>query len=162
MSLKEYPDNAKVFVFQANKFISPEGVEVIKEKMDQFIEDWTVHGKNLKATYQIVEPLFIVVAVDESLAELSGCSKDALTKEIKAIGDELGVDFFDRLMVAYHPSEEEIALVDLGAFKKLIQKDEITQNTIVYNNLIETKADLKHKWQIPVKDSWHKQVAPIL
>jgi len=160
--LKEYPDNAKVFVFQSNKFLSEEGKIAIEEKMLKFIEDWTVHGKNLKATYQVVMPLFIIVAVDESFAELSGCSKDALTHQIKEIGEELGVDFFDRMMVAYHPNYEEMALINLSEFKEKLQKDEIKQDTKVYNNLIETKLDLKQNWQIAVKDSWHGKLVSIL
>jgi len=160
--LKDYPDNSKIFVFQANKFISDEGVELINEKMSKFIEDWTVHGKNLKATFQVVSPLFIIVAVDESFAELSGCSKDALTNEIKALGKELDVDFFDRLMIAYHPTDDEIAIISLAEFKEKLQKDEIRQDTLVYNNLIETKADLKQNWQISVKDSWHGKLVSIV
>lgn len=160
--LKDYPDNSKIFVFQSNKFISDDGVKLINQKMSKFIENWTVHGKDLKAAFQIVSPLFIIVAVDESLAKLSGCSKDALTNEIKAIGNILDVDFFDRTTIAYHPSDEEIALVNLAEFKEKLQKDEIRQNTMVYNNLIETKADLKHSWQIPVKDSWHGKLVSII
>jgi hypothetical protein len=160
--LKEYPDNSKIFVFQANKFISDEGIKVINEKMSKFIEDWTVHGKSLKATFQVVAPLFVIVAVDETYAELSGCSKDALTNEIKTLGKELDVDFFDRMTIAYHPNDDEIALISLTEFKEKLKKDEIRQNTIVYNNLIETKADLKHSWQIPVKDSWHGKLVSII
>ncbi len=160
--LKDYPDNSKIFVFQSNKFISDEGIKLINEKMTTFIEDWTVHGKNLKATFQTITPLFIIVAVDESFAELSGCSKDALTHQIKEIGKELDVDFFDRMMVAYHPNDNEIALATLADFKAKLQKDEIRQDTMVYNNLIETKADLKQNWQTTVKNSWHKQLLPIV
>jgi hypothetical protein len=160
--LKDYPDNSKIFVFQANKFISDDGIKLINQKMSKFIEDWTVHGKNLKATFQVVAPLFIIVAVDETYAELSGCSKDALTNEIKTLGKDLDVDFFDRMMIAYHPNDEEIALIELSDFKSKLSKDEIRQNTIVYNNLIETKADLKHSWQIPVKDSWHTKLVSVI
>ena len=160
--LKDFPDNSKIFVFQANKIISDEGIELINEKMAAFIEDWTVHGKNLKATFQTVSPLFIIVAVDESFAELSGCSKDALTNQIKEIGKALDVDFFDRMMIAYHPSDDEIALISLAEFKEKLQKDEIRQNTLVYNNLIENKVELKQNWQIPVKDSWHSKLVSII
>ncbi|MGV6861248.1 MAG: hypothetical protein ACWA41_05725 [Putridiphycobacter sp.] len=160
--LKDFPDQSKVFVFQSNKIISEEGIGVVKEKMDAFVPEWTVHGKNLKATYQFVSPLFIIVAVDESLAELSGCSKDSLTKAIKEIGELLDVDFFDRMSIAYHPNDTDLAIISLAEFKKLMQSDDITGETIVYNNLIETLGDLKQNWQIPVKNSWHQNLVPAI
>ncbi|MBK6525525.1 MAG: hypothetical protein IPG07_08215 [Crocinitomicaceae bacterium] len=85
-----------------------------------------------------------------------------MNRIIKKIGDEITIDFFDRLRVAYLDSDQKIQLTSLGDFKALMKSDQVRQSTPVFNNLIETKADLDTKWKTTVKDSWHKNLMQIL
>ena len=34
----------------------------------------------------------------------------------------------------------------------------ITPETIVFNNLVQNLAEFQEKWEVPIKDSWHKLV----
>lgn len=160
--LSTLSNHASVWVFQANKTLQTKEIETIKKSLKTFVPGWAAHGVNLTADFEIVKDLFIVIGVDENHAEASGCSKDALTRQIKAIGNEIGVDFFDRLTIAYVNSETKIELVNMLNFKSLIQKDIIRQNTIVYNNLISTKRELIENWEVKLSDSWHANLMPIV
>ena len=154
--LNTLPNNAKVFIFQANRQLTSTDITVINDKMKSFLSSWAAHGKELTTEYTIQNNLFLIVGSDEDKVVTSGCSKDSLTHAIHFIGEKLNIDFFNRLNIAYKTKSGNFELASMIDFKKMIEKDEITQNTIVVNNLIETKADLLNCWQVEVENSWHK------
>jgi len=160
--LSTLPLSSKIFIFQADRFLSTSDLEVIASKMKTFLPTWATHGEDLTAEYTVQNNLFLIIGNDESKVATSGCSKDSLTHAVQNIGEQLNIDFFNRLNIAYQSSDGEFKLSNMMSFKAMMQKDEVTQNTIVVNNLIETKADLIDNWQIEVKNSWHKTLAPIL
>jgi len=160
--LSTLPINAKVFIFQADRQLTSSDIQVINEKMNSFLASWATHGKELTSEFTIQDDLFIIVGNDEERVVTSGCSKDSLTHAIQFLGDKLKIDFFNRLNIAYKTKEGYFELTNLPNFKSMMQKDEIRQNTIVVNNLIESKSDLLNNWKIEVKDSWHKTLANIL
>ena len=67
----------------------------------------------------------------------------------------MNVNFMNRLLLAYK-DQDAIKMLPKNKFEELLKAGQITEETIVFNNLIEKKSELKTKWQIPVKESWHK------
>ncbi|MFD1552286.1 hypothetical protein DNU06_11365 [Putridiphycobacter roseus] len=159
--LPNLSESASVWVFQANQKLNEKQILFIQESLQDFIPNWSAHGTNLNASFEVLNYLFIVVGVDEELATASGCSKDSLTQKIQAIGKAIECDFFDRMTIAYEATSNEIELIDFANFKAKIQSDTIRQDTIVYNNLISTKAALLKDWRGPLKNSWHASLMPI-
>ena len=82
--------------------------------------------------------------------------KDKLTNFIIHLSNEIGVDFFNRLNIAYKADSEKINLQSLSGFKTLISEGKINEESIVFNNLIKTKKDYIERWEVQLKNSWHK------
>lgn len=160
--LSKLTDNSKVWIFQSNKFFTEPQAKIINQDLSVFMDEWSVHGTKIKTDFEIVDNLFIVLGADETQSAVSGCSKDSMTRVVKSLGEKLNIDFFDRLSIAYKNSGGNIELLTLDKFKKGLQSDAIRQNSIVFNNLIETKAELESNWQVEVKNSWHKMLLPIM
>ena len=154
--------NSRVWIYQANKFLSAEEQEKISTEMKLFVQGWASHGNELYGDCTVESDLFLMVGADEFKSPTSGCSLDALTRKVKALGDELSIDFFNRLNIAYEDASTKIHLVSLEEFKNLMRSDDITEQTIVYNNLIETVAELDENWRTKVKNSWHNNILQIL
>ena len=154
------PDSAKIFIFQANQFLTTKDKLKIEQEMTSFLPSWATHGEKLIADFEVIDNLFLIVGIDESIVATSGCSKDSLTHKVKEIGNILNVDFFDRMTLAYVNADNKIELTDFFTFKQLLQQGGIRLSTIVFNNLITTKADLKNNWKVMVKNSWHKTLMP--
>jgi hypothetical protein len=38
-----------------------------------------------------------------------------------------------------------------------VKEQKITSETIVFNNMVNTKEDFENNWEIPAKQSWHKR-----
>jgi len=147
-------DEAKVWIYQANRSFSETELEEIKGKLASFITQWTAHGSDLQASFEIKYRRFIIIAVDQSAQVATGCSIDASVHFIQQLEKDYNVDLMDKMNVSYKQGEY-VAYKDLKAFRKMAKDKSVTANTIVFNNLVTTKADFLENWEVPARDSWH-------
>jgi hypothetical protein len=132
-------------------------VEHIKNKASIFITNWTAHGKLLKAKIEVYYALFVVLFVDETQADASGCGIDKSVHFFQSLEKELGINLMNRLLVAYKENEE-VKSNSLYSFEKKLASGELNSDTIVFNNLVQTKAEFETQWELPLKHSWHKKM----
>ena len=156
VDFKLLSDSSKLWVFQSDKIISPSNQKILINEISPFLTDWSSHGAEIKSSFEIRYDLFLIISVDEEMNSASGCSIDKLTNFIIQISNEIGVDFFNRLNVAYKSDSEKINLRSLSDFKTLISEGKINEESIVFNNLIKTKKDYIEQWEVQLKNSWHK------
>lgn len=147
----------RVWIYQANRQLSNAETETVLKKMEQFTLQWRAHGKQLAALALMRYNQFLILRVNEGLVKATGCSIDMSTYILQDIQKELGIDFFDRLQIAYR-DEEEIKVVSKPGFEKLIEEGVVDENTIVFNNMVDNGNDLETKWEVALKDSWHAKV----
>lgn len=151
------PDTSRIWIYQSNREFSSEEVNVITLNAKNFIENWTRHGDDLKGSFTVVYNRFVIIAVDENFANVSGCSIDASVRFIQQIQSELNIDLLNKLHIAFK-TNDDVNSVSLNDFRSFIASDKITQDTIVFNNLVNTKADFESKWEVPAKESWHQRL----
>ena len=152
---QDMPENSKVWIYQSNRPFREVEVDGIRHKLKTFLENWQAHGNNLIAFGDVYYSQFVVLMVDENEAKASGCSIDTSVHFIEELGKIYEVDFFDRLSIAY-VFENQVKVVSKNEFKQLLKSGELSNETIVFNNLIKNKLEFENKWKIPVKASWHK------
>ncbi len=150
------PDESRIWIYQANRKLSDNEVRFIKEKTAVFLENWTAHGQDLEAGFEIKYNRFIIIGLNQQNASASGCSIDASVKFIQSLEKELGVDLLDKMNVTFY-NGEFIAHKSLPDFKKMAKARSISKDTIVFNNLVTTKAEYLTSWEVPAKDSWHSR-----
>ncbi|WP_299056087.1 ABC transporter ATPase [uncultured Polaribacter sp.] len=153
---KNLPDNSRVWVYQADRILTENEINVISEKAADFINQWTRHGDDLKGSFVIKYNQFLVLAVDESFNNVSGCSIDSSVRFIKEIENELEVDLMNKLNVTFKDNNS-INVVKLSDFQKFAKEKKITAETIVFNNMVNTKAEFENQWELPAQESWHKR-----
>ena len=156
-TIKQMPDNARVWVYQSNRPLSDAEVNEITASGNNFIAEWSAHGASLKASFEVLYNRFIVIAVDEQQALASGCSIDKSLKFIKELEQQFDLNLFDRLQVAYRKGNE-IVVCHISEFEKLAQQGLVNASTIVFNNMVSTKTAFDKEWEVPVKESWQKKV----
>lgn len=157
MNYKALADHTRVWIYQSDRRLSDTEVEEIKQYGDRFINQWAAHGADLKAALDVFYNQFIVLFADESQVKASGCSIDSSVRFVKEIGNAYGVDLFDRLNITFKQGPK-IDLLRMNDFQVALEKGQLNENTIVFNNLVETKLDFETKWEVPLKESWHKQL----
>jgi len=146
--------DSRVWIYQANREFSQEEISSIGELTREFLAGWTAHNNALNAGFEIRYNRFLILMVDEKSAGASGCSIDKSVHFIKSLEKKFGIDFFDRMSFAYKMNDA-VETVRQSEFEKLYSKGTLNTDSIVFNNLIETKAQLATGWEIPLKNSWH-------
>lgn len=152
--MNEMPDHSRVWVYQSDRKFSDEEVVKIEQLLTDFINNnWTSHGTVLKASGAVLYNRFVIIMVDETSVKASGCSIDKSVAFIKQLEKIFNCDFFNRLKIAYMEGEN-VKSFNFNEKEDLISKGEISSNTIIFNNLVQNKAEFITNWRIKISDSW--------
>jgi hypothetical protein len=152
-----FSPQSKIWIYQSNRKFTDQETAEIQETLNRFTEQWTAHGHQLKAKAEIFHQFFIVLTVDQETANATGCSIDASVRVIKEIETRYDLDLFDRFNMAYK-FDGEVHVVSKEDFETLISIKKIGLDTIVFNNLVQTREEFEQKWEVPLQDSWHKNI----
>jgi hypothetical protein len=144
----ELPDSARVWIYQANRFLTETECEIIVSHLTKSTNQWAAHGAPLKASFKVIEKRFIIIAADESHNVASGCSIDASTHWLKELGNHLNVDFFDRALI--YKNESDLKEANPFGVKKLIENGEILPSTFLYTQQVAHLAALEN-WPVPAE-----------
>lgn len=151
----EMPATARLWAFGASRELSDAEALPLIEATDAFLEQWAAHGQPLTAARDWRHERFLLVAVDEEKAGVSGCSIDALVRGLKQLEKRLGVDLIDNSPVTYR-SADRITRVSRAEFSGLAESGAVTPETIVFNNTVATVGDVRGgRWETQAGDSWH-------
>ena len=153
---KNLPKNSRVWIYQSDREFTIKEIEFISVRAEDFINQWTRHGDDLKGSFTIKYNQFLVLAVDESFNNVSGCSIDSSVRFIKQLENELQLDLMDKMNITFKDNQN-INLVKLPDFQKYIKDKKVTSETIVFNNMVSSKEDFESNWEVPAKQSWHKR-----
>ena len=151
------PDTTRVWVYQSNRPFRDEDIPEIRSKAQAFAQSWISHNRQLRAHADVLHNRFVVLMVDESRADASGCSIDKSVYFLKQLQAEYGVDLFDRMAFSYMDGEE-VATVPRETFARLYQESKINGDTLVFDTLVSTKEELDRNWLKPLNQSWHRRM----
>ena len=163
------PEHAKLWVFHAPV---PLDEELVLEDLQPFTEEWTAHNLSLPASVSVLDRHFVVLAVDSSQVQASGCSIDKAVHRMSDLGSRLGLDFMEkrRYFVIEEPpcqdrnhqdrfpqARPSVKCYSHQAFALALEQRELTTDSLVANTLVGTKAELKRFW-LPLGLSWHRRL----
>ena len=150
------PETARIWIYQCNRSFSDSELEEISKKTSVFLEGWAAHGSDLQAGFEIKYKRFIVIALDQKINAATGCSIDASVKFIQDLETTYKVDLMDKMNVSYKQGDY-VAYKTLTDFKKMAKDKAVSKNTIVFNNLVNSKAEYLEFWEVPASESWHSR-----
>ena len=149
-------ETSRVWIYQSNRSFTEDELQQIKQDLDVFLEQWTAHGAELKTRYEIRYKRFIIIGLDQSLTAASGCSIDESVKFIQELESRFDVDLLDKMNVSYKQGEF-VAYKNLKDFRKMAKDRAVSGNTVVFNNLVNNKAEYLSDWAVPASQSWHNR-----
>lgn len=157
-SFPNLPGDSRLWIFAADRQLTPEEVQVVNAAMTEFVKGWKAHGAALEAGFELQHDRFLLIASSNAMADPSGCSIDDMTRTVRDLGQKLGVSFMPGANVFYQ-AEDAVRMADRATFKELAKKGLVGQNTTVFNTNLTSVSDLQSgKWQVAAKESWHKQL----
>ena len=147
-----HPDS-KVWIYQGSRLFSLNEVLEIEELLKEFTVQWKSHGTPVKGEAHLFFGQFIVLIADETATGVSGCSTDSSVRLVKDIEQRFKVKMFDRTTLAF-VVKDKVELLPLTQLQHAFDNGFINNDTLYFNNLVQTKEELESKWIVPVKDSW--------
>lgn len=151
------PDTSRVWIYQASRTLTADELAEIEHGLNDFLKQWTAHGSDLKAGFEIRYKRFIIIALDQSKNAASGCSIDTSVHYIQSLEKKYDIDLLDKMNVSYKQGQY-IAYKPLTDFKKMAKKKAVSPKTVVFNNLVATKGEYKEFWEVPAAESWHSRL----
>jgi len=154
-TIERFPKSSRIWVYQASRELKPLEVEYILSSLKTFVPAWTAHDQQLSAHGWVSNGFFLFLMVDESQAGASGCSIDSSVAFIRALGEKLNIDWFNRLNFVYKDESDKLHLIHKDELPNAYQSGVVQDHTIFMNTLINQRGDIETKWEVPLKDSWH-------
>jgi len=149
------PDSARVWVYGADRDISPDNAGKLLARTDEFLEGWAAHGNPLHSARKWTDDRFLTVAVDREQEGASGCSIDVLFRTLKAMGPELGAEMVTSGLVYFRDTNGKIQAVTRDEFTNLSALGEITDDTEVFDLSVTTLGEWRGRFRSRAMDSWH-------
>lgn len=150
--------SSRVWVYASNQPFVAADVPTIRTQLQEFAQQWVSHNRQLRADADVLHNRFVVLMVDESQADASGCSIDKSVAFLKGLQAEYGVDLFNRMIFSYQDLDGQVHSVDREAFARLYATEQINDDTLVFDPLVATKKDLDQLFVKKLSQSWHKRM----
>lgn len=151
--MQDLRDESKIWIYQAERALSETEISLITPLFRSFCENWTAHNNQLKASFEIIQNQFIVLAVDESLNTASGCSIDKSVAFLKSISEQLGISLFERMKMAYLKNEI-LSTIHYNDIQKAFEDGLINEETPFYNNNVQSLGEYRNSFLSPLKNHW--------
>ncbi|HWY13272.1 MAG TPA: hypothetical protein VN026_18215 [Bacteroidia bacterium] len=117
-----------------------------------FTDSWTAHDQKLNASFELYKNRMLIMKVDESAYNASGCSIDKLQRFIQVQEKEFNLELLNRFLTALEVYSG-LMIVHSFKIKELLEQHTINENTLVYDTAISSSEQLKD-WKKPLKNTW--------
>ncbi|GAB4489278.1 MAG: hypothetical protein OHK0019_06630 [Saprospiraceae bacterium] len=152
-----FAPESRVWIYTTNRPLTEAETSRAQQALDAFARQWTAHNQALQAKAEVFQNQFVILMVDETRAGASGCSIDKSVHFLEGLGQEIGVDFFERMRFAW-VENGEMQFGNRAEFSSKVAEGKISEGTLVVNTLAQTKRDLEEKWLLPFGKSWHRRL----
>jgi hypothetical protein len=156
-TIHDLPGHARVWIYQANRFLNESESKQIDEAIQAFIDRWSSHGQQMDASAAIMNDRLVVIAADEAQAAASGCGIDKSVQWMKELGSLMGIDFFQRTQVLFYENEE-LKEAPLHQFWAMRKAGLVGDDTLIFDNTVKNLAELRSSWKVPFSRSWHSEM----
>ena len=156
-NLLAFPDEARVWIYQADRPFNEVDLQQINEDIEAFCDQWTSHSRELKAIGGVMHDLFVVLVVDETMASTSGCSIDKSVAFVKNLEQKYHRALLERSNIAWMDKDEQIHVLPLNDLRAAVSDGRMNLGTPVFDNLVANRKDYIQRWTVPLGESWMKR-----
>ncbi|HEU4994520.1 MAG TPA: hypothetical protein VFT29_06855 [Gemmatimonadaceae bacterium] len=154
VAFDQLPSDARVWVFASDRPLRGDDAAALLSAVDHFLEQWKAHGAPLRSARDWRDDRFLVIGVDPSAEQASGCSIDGLFRNLQALERELDTRLVAGGRVFYRGSDAEPKLAARADVPRLVARGELTESTPVYDTSITDAARLRRDFVRPARDTW--------
>ena len=144
---------SKIWIYQADRIFTMPEIFKIEPHLENFADNWTSHGARVKGFATVLYGQFIIIMADETATTVGGCSTDSSVHVIKEIEQMTGVKLFNRELLAFWV-KDKVQTIPMAQVGYALENGLLQNDTLYFNNLVNTKADMEANWLQPISESW--------
>ncbi|SNR49165.1 hypothetical protein [Hymenobacter mucosus] len=144
---------ARLWIYQANRPLTLDEVETAQPALRYFADQWTSHGRTLQASATILHQQFLVIGLDEAVADASGCSIDASVRFVKALEEQLQVSLLEKSQLAFL-IDGQVKSLDRRELRAAVTAGTLQPSTLYFDNTINHHSQLQSAWPAPAAATW--------
>jgi hypothetical protein len=148
-----FAGGSRVWIYQSHRLFTISEALQLEEVLEGFVKGWNSHGTPVKGYANLLFGQFIILMADETASGVSGCSTDISVRLIKEIEKTFNVSLFDRLSLAF-VIKDKIQVLPITQLPYSLENHFVGEDTLYFNNTVQSKEELEEKWIIPLKTSW--------
>jgi hypothetical protein len=147
---------SKVWIYPSSRKFYKEEIQGLEEKITKFLTNWKQEDENFSCAFELRYNRFIIIGANAQDAMISMQEMDSLVGFILGLQNDYDVELLDRMNACFKQGEF-VQYKELKDFKKLLKNKSVSEKTIVFDNLIQTKEELEEFWEVPITDSWYNR-----
>ncbi|TGE14926.1 hypothetical protein [Hymenobacter elongatus] len=153
VAFSQLPPTARIWIYQANRPFTNAEVALTEPELQRFAAEWTSHGRNLEASAAILHQQFLVIGLNEAVADASGCSIDASVRFVRLVEEKLGVELLEKSQLAFLVAGQ-VQLVDRRQLRQAVAEGQLTAETPYFDTTVAENGKLQHAWPAPAATTW--------
>lgn len=148
------PDNARIWIFGADKPLTGAVVDTMLAEVDSYLDRWKAHGFPLRAAREWRDDRFLIIGIDPTAEQASGCSIDGLFRSLQQLQKSIGAQLVGGGRVFYRDGSGATHSVARDEFSSLTSSGRIGPKTPVFDTSITQLDAWKSKFEQPLAESW--------
>ena len=149
----QLPASARLWIYQANRPLTEAELAAVQPALQQFVDEWTSHGRVLQASAAVMHQQFLVIGLDEAVADASGCSIDASVRFVRSLEEQLGISLLEKSQLAFI-IDGKVQLLDRRELRAAVAEGRLLPDTLYFDNTIARHEQLQTAWPTPAAGSW--------
>jgi hypothetical protein len=150
----DLPDNARIWVFGADKPLNGAVADTLLAEVDSYLDQWKAHGFPLRAAREWRDDRFLIVGIDPTVEQASGCSIDGLFRSLQQLQTRIGAQLLGGGRVFYRDPSGATHAVARDEFTTLASTGKIGPKTPVFDTSLTQLDAWKAKFERPLSESW--------
>ena len=149
VDFSQLPDNARVWVFASDRRLDADESRALLHDVDAFLDQWKAHGAPLRNGREWRDSQFLVIGVDPTVEQASGCSIDGLFRSLQQLGTSLGTNLLGGGRVFYRDAEGATRVVPRPKAGSVVEPE-----TPVFDTSLTNAGEYRRKFERPARDTW--------
>lgn len=149
---------SRIWIYTLDRSCTADEKIRLEKELASFMTSWTSHNRQLIGYGGLIADRIIILAVDESKTNASGCSIDKSVHFLNDLGLKFGFDPFNRWIFGVLNEQGQITFYSRDSLKKAFEAGQVNEQTWCLDNLVDHQDQLVRQWVKPFGQSWLKQV----
>jgi hypothetical protein len=150
----DLPDDARIWIFGADKPLNGAVVDSMLAEVDSYLDQWKAHGFPLKAAREWRDNRFLIIGIDPTVEQASGCSIDGLFRALQQLQKTTGAQIVGGGRVFYRDASGATHAVARDEFATLTSAGKIGPKTPVFDTSLTRLDEWKTRFEQPLAESW--------